>query len=115
MGKVVIEVPWDIDKREAVDAIASLALKRDHRVYGEISKKIADAIRPIYEKNNKKYGWNALWAIATNVAKFIFSGYSDKTIQAIANAIAQEYGVPAQVANDIVVAVKSVFEEVMIK
>ena len=84
MGKIVIEVPWDIDRREAVDAIASLALKSPHKRYGEWMKRLAEVVKEVV--NPAKGDWQRWWTVATKAFELLYRGWS---VEAAYNAVSQ--------------------------
>ena len=88
MSKITIEVPWEIGKREAVDAIASVALKEDHRRYGEYMKRLSHLIRQ--HVNPPKGDWQKYWTIATRVFSMCYGGHDLKTVDALAKELGRE-------------------------
>jgi len=91
MARINIEVPWDISEREAVDAIASLALKRPNRVYGEWMKRLAEIVRR--EVNPRKGEWQKYWTIATKVFELLYRGWSEASAKNYVAPLAREMGI----------------------
>jgi len=88
LGRITIEVPWDFGEREAVDAIASLALKKEHRRYGEWMRRLAEIVRR--EVNPPKGHWQAYWTVATKVFEILYHGWSEESARNYVAPLARE-------------------------
>lgn len=91
MGKITIEVPWDIGEYEALDAIASLALKKRNKVYGEWLKRLAEIVKRTV--NPRKGEWQKWWTIATKTFELLYRGWSERSAINYVAPLAREMGV----------------------
>jgi len=101
MPKINIEVPdqWGLGKKEAVDALVSLALKEDHRKYGGWMRELANIVHGYYDPSIKG-SWQALWTISTRAFSFGYRGHDlDATISAL-TPVAQEFNISGSVDID---------------
>lgn len=88
MGRVVIEVPWDVDREEVIDAVVSLALKKPNKEYGRWMKRLADVIKR--EVNPPKGDWQRYWTLATYAFQYLYRGWSSKQVANYVAPLAKE-------------------------
>jgi ABC-type Zn uptake system ZnuABC Zn-binding protein ZnuA len=88
MGKITIEVPWDIGELEAVDAIASLALKKRHKQYGEWMRRLAEIVKR--EVNPPKGDWQRYWTLATYAFQYLYRGWDSRQVANYVAPLARE-------------------------
>lgn len=90
MARINIEVPWEIGEREAVDAVASLALKRPNKVYGQWMKRLAEIVREAV--NPRKGEWQKWWTVATKTFELLYHGWSAQSARNYVAPLAREMG-----------------------
>jgi hypothetical protein len=76
--------------KEAVDAVASVKLKRPHRRFGEMMKRLAYDIKSALGANYKKGSWQSIWPVATKIFSCAVSGWSLDTCKEMYRPLAQK-------------------------
>jgi len=82
MGKIKQVVHEDLEPYEAIDAVASVALKEKHRVYGNIMRSLSNALKGIVGDTYVKGAWQPLWTVATKAFSLGVKGWSLETTMA---------------------------------
>jgi len=79
MGKIKQIVHEDLEPYEAVDAVASVVLKDKHKIYGNMIRLLANAIKGLVGDEYRKGSWQPLWTIATKAFSMGVKGWSLET------------------------------------
>jgi len=79
--RIQVPEPWLLTEKMAVDAIASIALKEMHRVFGEWMKRLGDKVREYYTEEFRGR-WQGLWTVGTVAFSMGYRGYAvEQTVE----------------------------------
>jgi len=87
VGRIEVENPTDY---EAVDVIASSALKQPHKKYGNWMRNLAGVVREYVKQKGR---WQPVWTVATRVFGLAYHGHTVDVSKSLAHELASEMGI----------------------
>ena len=85
--RIEVEAPTDY---EAVDVIASSALKEPHRKFGRWMRGLAGIVSEFVKQKGR---WQPVWTVATRVFGLAYHGHTPDVSRALAHELAREMGI----------------------
>jgi len=100
--------------REAVDVVTSSSMKREHRKYGDIARKLAGVLKGILaEAGIPKGQWQGYWTVAARCLSLARAGHNLPVLRALAGSLAREMGLNPRVCDTIAIAVYEFADEIL--